>query len=230
MIWIFAARQSQPVPFCSHMLIQTCIQIRYKILNTKSHKSIYIWHIYQSLHNFHFCRLVRHCSLHSIRTWAPRWEHLTYTQRRLKSVCAVTQTVWSEYSKCPIILNTLLHTFLAYFCFSCSFFFFLKILSGMANSVDPDQTAPIWVYTVCKFHYVRHFGVQNFKIFTVIIVCMKLHHWLSKCTVKILIRQWDCTNADWSESSLSHMTKGTFSGVMAYLTKDVTADDLQPHT
>ena len=33
----------------------------------------------------------------------------------------------------------------------------VKILSRMANSVDPDQTAPsslIWVYTVCICHFV----------------------------------------------------------------------------
>ena len=43
----------------------------------------------------------------------------------------------------------------------------IKILSGMANSVDPDQTAPrsslIWVCTVCMYHFVRHFGVRNFR-------------------------------------------------------------------
>ena len=39
---------------------------------------------------------------------------------------------------------------------------FLKILSGMANSVDPDQTAPclIWVYTVCICHFVRNLRKQ----------------------------------------------------------------------
>ena len=42
----------------------------------------------------------------------------------------------------------------------------LKILSGMANSVDPDQTAPSDC-TVCICHFVRHFGIRNFKTFTV---------------------------------------------------------------
>ena len=45
------------------------------------------------------------------------------------------------YSKCCKILKTLFHPFLAFFfCFlyNC----FLKYLVGMANSVDPDQTAP----------------------------------------------------------------------------------------
>ena len=36
---------------------------------------------------------------------------------------------------------------------------FLKILNGIANSVDPDQT-------VCICNFVRHFGVQNFRTFT----------------------------------------------------------------
>ena len=40
----------------------------------------------------------------------------------------------------------------------------------MANSVDPDQTAPLrsnLVCTICICHFIRHFGVQNFKTFTV---------------------------------------------------------------
>ena len=49
-----------------------------------------------------------------------------------------------EHGKCFKISNSLFHTFLAKnfgqkFAFMQSF---LKILSGMANSVDPDQTAP----------------------------------------------------------------------------------------
>ena len=57
------------------------------------------------------------------------------------------------------------------FCFFMQLF--LKILSGMANSVDPDQTAPsvrsslIWICTVCLCHFVRHFGVRNFRTFIV---------------------------------------------------------------
>ena len=41
------------------------------------------------------------------------------------------------YDKCPKILKTLFHTILSLF-----MQLFLEILSGMANSVDPDQTAP----------------------------------------------------------------------------------------
>ena len=32
----------------------------------------------------------------------------------------------------------------------------LKVLSGMANSVDPDQSSLIWVYTVCICHLSDH--------------------------------------------------------------------------
>ena len=44
------------------------------------------------------------------------------------------------YGKCPKISNTLFHTFLAKILLFMQLFH--KILSGMANSVDPDQTAP----------------------------------------------------------------------------------------
>ena len=56
----------------------------------------------------------------------------------------------------------------------CSFIqLFLKILSEMANSVDPDQTAVWSGSTVCICNFVRHFGVQNFKALT---VSMSLKH------------------------------------------------------
>ena len=44
----------------------------------------------------------------------------------------------------------------------CFMQLYFKILGGMANSVNPDQTAPclIWVCTVCICHFVRHF-VRN---------------------------------------------------------------------
>ena len=53
--------------------------------------------------------------------------------------------VWSsifniQYGKCPKISNTLFHTFIGLnFAFYTGF---RKILSGMANNVDPDWTAP----------------------------------------------------------------------------------------
>ena len=59
---------------------------------------------------------------------------------------------------------------------------FLKILTGMANSVDPDQTAPrsslIWVCTVCISHFVRNFGVQIFRSFTYYSIYTKM--WASQ--------------------------------------------------
>ena len=47
--------------------------------------------------------------------------------------------ILEDYSKCVKILNTLFHTFMAQ---NLLFMLlFLKILSEMANSVDPDHTA-----------------------------------------------------------------------------------------
>ena len=45
-----------------------------------------------------------------------------------------------EYGKCPNISNTLYITFFAYILLFMQLF--RKILCGMANSVDPDQTTP----------------------------------------------------------------------------------------
>ena len=44
---------------------------------------------------------------------------------------------------------------------------FLRILSGIAKSVDPDQSSLIRVGTVCICHFVRNFGVQNFRTFAI---------------------------------------------------------------
>ena len=44
------------------------------------------------------------------------------------------------YGRCPKISNTLLDTFLAYIVLFLQSF--LKIFGEMAQSVDPDQTAP----------------------------------------------------------------------------------------
>ena len=51
---------------------------------------------------------------------------------------------------------------------------FPKVPSGTANKIDPDQTAHcssrsnlIWVYIVCICHFVRHFGVGNFRTFII---------------------------------------------------------------
>ena len=46
--------------------------------------------------------------------------------------------IFGEYGKCPKTSNTLFHTFLAQILLFMQLF--LKILSGMANCVDPDQT------------------------------------------------------------------------------------------
>ena len=73
-----------------------------------------------------------------------------------------------RYCKFPKISNTLLHTFLPKFCFFTQLF--LKILSGMVNSVDPDQTAHEEVCTVCICHFVRNFCELNFRTFTVLFI------------------------------------------------------------
>ena len=57
------------------------------------------------------------------------------------------------------ILNTLFHDFLLKFCFLCSYF--LEILSGMANSVDPDQTGLIFAL----FAYAILLATLVYKIF-----------------------------------------------------------------
>ena len=67
----------------------------------------------------------------------------------------------------------------------------LKILSGMANSVDPDQTAPAGAVrsgsaTVCICHFVRYFGVQDFRIFTVLAFAHTF------CAVRKIIRYVNC--------------------------------------
>ena len=70
---------------------------------------------------------------------------------------------YSVNSKSPKILNTIFHTFfffffLPYILLFMQLFFFFLILSGIANSADPDQTAPsfrsslVCVCTVCICH------------------------------------------------------------------------------
>ena len=71
------------------------------------------------------------------------------------------------YVKCPKISNILFHSILGKFLLFMHLL--LKIPSGMANSVDPDQTVPSGaVCTVCICHFVSHFGVRIFRTFTVI--------------------------------------------------------------
>ena len=67
-------------------------------------------------------------------------------------ISGVVPILNTKYSKCPKVSNTLFHIFGHTFAFMRS----LRILNGMANCANPDQTAPIWVYTVCICHFVRH--------------------------------------------------------------------------
>ena len=74
-----------------------------------------------------------------------------------------------DYDKCPKILNTFNIPYFFFLNFAFYAVFFLrKILSEMANSVDPELwSSLIWVCTVCIYHFDRNFGVQNFKTFTI---------------------------------------------------------------
>ena len=63
------------------------------------------------------------------------------------------------YLKCPKLSNTLFHTFLVYSLLFMQLFF--KTLSRMANSIDPD------LGLLCIGHFVKNFGVRNFRTFTV---------------------------------------------------------------
>ena len=54
-----------------------------------------------------------------------------------------------------------------FFCLNFAFLqLYLKIHSGMANNVDPDQTAQ--GLHCLHNHFVRNFGVRNFWTFTVV--------------------------------------------------------------
>ena len=59
---------------------------------------------------------------------------------------------------------------------------FLKIPSGMANSVDLDQTAPdLGLHCL----HMSHFGIRNFRIFTIKnerVCTMKCHNHELKST------------------------------------------------
>ena len=57
---------------------------------------------------------------------------------------------------------------------------FLEILCGMANIF---RSSLIGVCSVCICHFVRHFGVRNFRIFTVKII---FRHCLSICVAELL--------------------------------------------
>ena len=74
------------------------------------------------------------------------------------------------YGKCPKISNLLFHIFLAKILHFMKLL--LKVLSGMENSVDPDQTAPSGSADLC--HFVRHFGARKFRIFYLYIIFLQV--------------------------------------------------------
>ena len=66
----------------------------------------------------------------------------------------------------------------------------VKILSGIANIVDPDQTAISGaVCTVCRCHFVGNFGVQNFRTFIEYTI-FTLN--IGKCTLVLLNPDMSC--------------------------------------
>ena len=83
-----------------------------------------------------------------------------------------------QYGKCPEITNTVFHihtafhTFLTHFFFFFFFFFFAftqLFLSGIApvyTLIRLLRSSVIFVYTVGICHFVRNFGIRNFRTFT----------------------------------------------------------------
>ena len=85
-----------------------------------------------------------------------------------------TCVLYLNYAIIVLYLNYAinLYRYPIYTKFSCRHFFVIsklpqsatfKILNGMANSVDPDQTAP----ALFLFAILSNFGVQNFWTFTI---------------------------------------------------------------
>ena len=78
------------------------------------------------------------------------------------------------------ISNTLFHTYLGtgIFCFYALGIFFLKKLSGMANTVDPDQTTNYFKQSDLCLHclhmpFCETLSVQTFRKFTILYnVCL----------------------------------------------------------
>ena len=68
------------------------------------------------------------------------YSHASWPGFVLKAVNLCLCTHFCQFGKCPKISNTLFHSLLAKILLFMQQF--LKLLNGMANSVDPDQTAP----------------------------------------------------------------------------------------
>ena len=105
----------------------------------------------------------------SQQKWSCRTQVLIYVFLISSQKCIYAV---GTYSKCPKILNTLFHTFFTKFCFLCSCFSKYTVdWNGKQSRPQSDcsfRSSPILVCTVCIFHFVRNFGVQNFSTFTVV--------------------------------------------------------------
>ena len=95
-----------------------------------------------------------------------------------------------KYGKCPKLLNTLFYYYYYFFFFLPIFFFFFffsmqlfhKIFSGMANSLDPDQTAPrgaVWSRSAL-FAYAILSETLMHQIKNRIIVFYRMYEWREK--------------------------------------------------
>ena len=120
------------------------------------------------------------------------------------------------YGKCPKIFNTLFHTF---FCLNFAFyafFFFLKFLSGMANSVDTDQTAPsgaVWsgsalfVYAILSDTWVYK-NIRTITVHVFLFPCVLIIYVISVIDEEIVKTKF--------EYALKHLFKATLWNIFGY--------------
>ena len=94
---------------------------------------------------------------------------------------------------------------------------FLKILTGMAKkqwgpwSDCSCRSSLIWVYTVWICHFVRHFGIQNFRTFTislpVAVANFCLFYTMIRDLAAAIIRDGKVPS-DWEQSFIDCLYKG----------------------
>ena len=120
-----------------------------------------------------------------------------------------TKSHLSKYSKCPKYPTLYSILFWLKFCFFMGLF--LKNLSGMANSVDPDQTAPSGAFwsgsTLFAYHDMpfcqniwctKFYDIYRNQLHIICLSCnMRKHVW-HVCPSKTRISL--CIRAVWSES------------------------------
>ena len=128
-----------------------------------------------TLKSFHFpdffpwlwqpCLHVIHVYGNSINQWTCRLNWVYVIQSVIRSI-SMEGLICCGYSKCAKISNTLIHTFWPKFCFT-------TLWNGKQCRSWSDcsfRSSLIWACTVCICHFIRHFGEQNFRTFTVLII------------------------------------------------------------